>query len=425
MTAEAPASPGPSPQPPPDPPASGGAGLVLLLCLAEIAAMSGFATFPALLPRFFALWGLSNTEAGWINGLYFGAYMVSVPVLVALTDRVDPRRVYLLGAAITALSSLGFALLADGFWSALLLRALAGVGLAGTYMTGLKALTDHLPERLRSRGVAFYTASFSIGSALSFLLAGEFAAWLDWRWAFGLAALGPLVAFAVMLLLVPPAAPHHLVQAEAALLDFRPVIRNRRAFGYVLAYSAHNWELFALRSWIVTFLVFAQGLQPEGALGGTWSATALAAALNLVGLPSSVLCNEIAQKVGRRPVAITVMSASAALALCLGFLAPLPFALLMAVVLLYGITVTGDSATLTAGAVANAAPGQRGATMALHSFIGFAGAFAGPLAFGAVLDAAGGSDSLVAWGLAFASSGLAVAMGPLVLLTLRRRIAPD
>jgi len=407
--------------PPPESPSTGSVGLLLLMCLAEIATMMGFGTFPGLLPGFFDLWHLSNTEAGWINGLYFGAYMVSVPVLVALTDRVDPRRVYLVGAAITALSSLGFALFAGGFWSALVLRALAGIGLAGTYMTGLKALTDHLPERLRSRGVAFYTSSFSIGSALSFLLAGEVAAWLDWRWAFGLAALGPLIAFAVMLFLVPPAAPHHLVQAGAALLDFRPVIRNRRAFAYVLAYSAHNWELFALRSWVVTFLVFSQGLQPEGGLGSTWSATALAAVLNLLGLPSSVLCNEAAQKVGRRPIAVSVMSASAAVAFCLGFLAPLPFALVLAVVLVYGVTVTGDSATLTSGAVANAAPGQRGATMAVHSFVGFGGAFVGPLVFGAVLDLAGGGESLIAWGLAFASSGLAVATGPLVLLTLGRR----
>jgi len=406
---------------PPAPPPAGGVRLLLLLCLAEIATMSGFGTFPGLLPGFFDLWQLSNTEAGWINGVYFGAYMASVPVLVALTDRIDPRRVYLVGAAIAALSSLGFALFASGFWSALLLRALAGIGLAGTYMTGLKALTDHLSERLRARGVAFYTSSFSIGAAASFLLAGEIAVWLGWRWAFGLAAIGPLIAIAVVLLLVPPAAPHHLARAETALLDFRPVIRNQRAFAYVLAYSAHNWELFALRSWIVTFLVFSQGLQPEGGLGSAWSATALAAVLNLVGLPSSVLCNEAAQKVGRRPVAVTVMLASAGLALCLGFLAPLPFVLVLAVVLLYGVTVTGDSATLTSGAVANAAAGQRGATMAVHSFVGFGGAFVGPLAFGAVLDIAGGGASLLAWGLAFASSGLAVAMGPLILMTLGRR----
>ena len=37
------------------------------------------------------------------------------------------------------MAHLAFGLLAEGFWSALALRALAGVGWAGAYMTGLHA----------------------------------------------------------------------------------------------------------------------------------------------------------------------------------------------------------------------------------------------------------------------------------------------
>ena len=94
--------------------------------------------------------------------------------------------------------------------------------------------------------------------------------------------------------------------------------------------------------------------------------------------------------------------------------------LVLLLCVVYGVTVPGESASLTAGAVSVAGPGQRGATMAMHSFIGFAGAFAGPLAFGMILDAAGGGGSLLAWGLAFGSSGLAVALGPLAILWLIR-----
>ena len=28
---------------------------------------------------------------------------------------------------------------------------------------------------------------------------------------------------------------------------------------YILGYAGHNWELFAMRSWMVAFLVFADG----------------------------------------------------------------------------------------------------------------------------------------------------------------------
>ena len=397
-----------------------GPRLILLLCLAEVLGMVGFAAFPGLLPIFFEAWGLSNAEAGWANGVYFGAYMLAVPVLVALTDRVDPRRIYVASAALTALSSLGFGLLADGFWSASLFRALAGAGLAGTYMPGLKALTDHLLEGQQSRAIAVYTASFSIGASLSFVLAGELAAWLGWQWAFVLLGVGPLGALALVWLLVPASQPHHLAAPRGFLLDFRPVLANRRVMAYVLAYFAHNWELFALRSWLVAFLVAAQDLAGPAAPGGLWSATAIAAAITLLGLPASVLGNEAARRWGRVRVVCVIMTTSACLAAVLGFLTALPIPLLVAVCVLYGITVTADSASITSGAVANAVPGARGATMAVHSFIGFAGAFIGPVAFGIVLDLAGGGTTL-AWGLAFLSSGLAVALGPLAVAWLGRR----
>ena len=402
-----------------------GVRLIVLMCAAEAFAVLGFSTLPALQPILLVEWALSNTEAGWINGIYFAAYMAAVPVLVGLTDRVDPRRIYALGAVVSVLSSLGFAVLAEGFWDAMLYRGLGGMGLAGTYMTGLKALTDHIDERLRSRAVAFYTASLSIGFALSFLLSGEIAALLDWRWAFALMGLGAAVALPMVVFLVPPSEPHHIAKSETALLDFRPVVRNRQAFAYVLAYSAHNWELFAFRSWIVTFFVFSQGLQDEGAWGFGWSATALAALIGILALPASVLGNEAALRFGRRRTVIVITCTSAAIGLVFGFMAALPFVLVVAVSILYSLTVSGDSSAVTAGAIETAAPGQRGATMAVHSFIGFAGAFAGPLVFGVVLDLAGGRESLLAWGLAFASGSLAIALSPLVLATLGRRAARD
>src|SRR5437016_5328100 len=49
-------------------------------------------------------WSLSNTEAGWISGIYYAAYTIVVPLLSSLTDRVDPKRVYLGSVALTAVA---------------------------------------------------------------------------------------------------------------------------------------------------------------------------------------------------------------------------------------------------------------------------------------------------------------------------------
>jgi MFS family permease len=79
----------------------------------------------------------------------------------------------------------------------------------------------------------------------------------------------------------------------------------------------------------------------------------------------------------------------------------------------YNSAVMADSAALTAGLVAITPTARRGAAMALYSFLGFGAGFVSPLAFGAVLDAAGGKSEPVAWGLAFGSLGLLCAFAPL------------
>jgi len=257
--------------------------LVFPMCVAEVLAMAGFATFAALLPTFISEWRLTNTEAGWISGLYFAGYMGAVPILVGITDRVDPRSIFAFSAALGALASLGFVLFADGLWTGAIFRALAGVGLAGTYMPGLKVLTDRIQGPAQSRAVSIYTSSFSIGAALSFVLAGELGPRLGWQWAFAAAAIAGALALAIVILAVRPFTPPGRAEAASLsrLLDFRPVLRNRIAMGYVLAYGAHAWELLGQRAWIVAFLLFSQSLQPPGA---DWliPATVVAALVNLL-----------------------------------------------------------------------------------------------------------------------------------------------
>lgn len=397
-------------------------GLVFAMCVAQILAMIGFASFAALLPTFISEWRLTNAEAGWISGLYFAGYMGAVPVLVGITDRIDPRTIFVSSTALGALASIGFALFAEGLWTGAILRALAGAGLAGTYMPGLKVLSDRIQGPKQSRAISFYTSSFSIGAGLSFILAGELGAWLGWQWTFAAAGAGGLIAFAIVIMATRPFAPHGRDEAAtpSRLFDFRPVLRNRIAMGYVLAYGAHAWELLGQRSWIVAFLLFSQSLQPESA-GWLISATLVAGLINLFGVPASILGNELAVRFGRVRLAVTTGLISAAMGCAIGFSAPLPYIAVVGLCIVYGMATYADSSTVTAGAVAAAPRGYTGATMAVHSFIGFGGGFVGSFVFGVILDHAGGGADVTAWGLGFMSLGLAAALGPVALLMLSRR----
>jgi MFS family permease len=388
--------------------------LTLLVCLAEIFGLASIAVFPALLPTFQTEWRLSNTEAGWISAAYYAGYMILVPVLAGITDRMDARKVMGLGALFGALAALAFALLARGFWSALALRFLAGISLAGIYMPGLKVVSDHTEGTLQSRFISFYTASFSIGASLSYLLAGEINTLAGWRWAFSASAAGAAVALIIVFFYVPPGKIRSS-NGQALLADFKFVLGSRPSMAYVLGYAAHMWELFSMRSWIVAFLAFSIQMQPAGAF--TWSPTRIAFLINLIGLPASIGGNELSRMFGRRKVVTAVMIGSAALGSTLGFSAPLPYFLVAFLAFLYGITVTADSASLTAGVVAVAPVGFRGTTLAVHSTIGFAAAFLGPLAVGVVLDFFGGNQ--LAWAMGFLTMAAGCLLGPIFINRLK------
>src|SRR5260370_30471250 len=327
-----------------------GAGLVALLTVTSILSMLGSSSFSALLPEFQALWHLSNTEAGWISGIFFAGYLLGVPVLVGITDRVDARPVYLLSLVMAAVASLGYAFLAGGFASAFIFRALAGLALAGTYMPGLKLMTDRRGEHPRQgRYVAYYTAGFSLVTALSFPFTAEIAQWLGWRAAFAAAAIGAALGIALVLVWVRPAPPARTAPENRHLLDFRPVFRNHAAMAFVWGYAGHTWELFALRSWLVAFLIHAQTMhgQTSDLSTASWITTAI-----VMARPFSTLYGaQAASRSDRRRIIGRVMMLSPLLAILTGLTASLPLAAIMLIARLYHLVAVADSAALTAGAV--------------------------------------------------------------------------
>jgi MFS family permease len=387
--------------------------IVVALCAAEVLAMAGIMSFQALIPTFIAEWRLSHSEVGWISGISYGAYAAGVPVLVSLTDRIDARRIVILFSLLAALSSIGFAWFAEGFWSALLFRALGGLALGGTYMPGLKALTDRVEGLSKTRYQSFYTASFSVGASVSLLLTGVLAAQYGWRSAFAAAGIAPLLAVLVLLRWVPPAAPAPREARPEALLDFRPVLRQRESMSYVLGYAAHCWELFAFRTWLVAFMTFTAAA--HGSAIGEGTIATVASLILLLGLPASVLGNEIAMRLGRRRVLIGFMLASIVVASAIGFAAALPVWWMSALVAVYGVVLMLDSASLTVGALGAAAPERRGSTLAVHTTLGTTMAFLGPLASGFALDLTGGGATVRSWVACFLVLAAGIAFGPLAL----------
>lgn len=389
--------------------------LVLAMCAGQVGCLLPHVVVPAVMVgHLIPAWGLSNADAGLLAASYAAGYMAAVPLLGALTDRIDARRLLLAGATSSAAATIAFGLLAQGLVTGMLLWCLAGIGFAGAYMPGLRALTDRLDPGESSRSVTWYTSSYSLGVGLSFLASQLIADGLGWRWAFVLTGLGPLVMAAVAWSMAPRPPPPR----AGALLDFRPVLRNRPAMGYILGYGAHCFELYGMRTWIVAFWTYV--VARHGAAAPLDPVT-VSVIVTLLAMPASILGNEWSLRIGRHRALTAIQLASAAVAVTIALLSDASAPLLLALVLVYAVTVVADSGSLTAGMTASAEPSFKGATMALHSTVGFGMSALAGWSVGVALDAFGGASSPAGWTAGFLVLAAGIALGPGVLWWSRGR----
>ena len=170
------------------------------------------------------------------------------------------------------------------------------MALGGTYIPGLRILTDNIPNSHVSRATALYTSSYYLAAGLSYFLTLNLEPVIGWQTTIMVCALGPFIAFCLASVFVP--SPPRSEQPPPRLLDFGPVIKNRRAVGFSLLYAIHNAELMAFTSWLIPFLIFSQGL--HGIESSRLELGAMAALISIVALPASIIGNEIAHKVSRQ-----------------------------------------------------------------------------------------------------------------------------
>src|SRR5204863_7442263 len=152
----------------------------------------------------------------------------------------------------------------------------------------------------------------------------------------------------------------------------------------------------------------------------SFSPTAALTVLGLLGTAASILGNEIAIALGRRRLICVALIASIACAGLLGFTGSTSYLLAVLLLMVYGPLVWLDSSSLTAGTAGTAEPARRGATLAVHSMLGYAGGFIGPLAVGWTLDLAGGM-SPGAWAAAFSMIAVLNALALLAFWIMRPR----
>ncbi len=391
--------------------------LLILMCIYLGLTLSGLHAMAALLPTFIEIWDLTNTEAGWLNSSQYLAYVAAVPI-IAFSERIDAKRLLLTGTLFNVVGYLGFALLADGLWSAVAFRVLQGIGFAFTYMPGVKAITDRVSAKNRGRGASIYVSSFATTTSFSIIIAGMIADAFGWRAAFILPTITNIGAFVLILFFLQKAEPEVGDGPRRALFDFRDEFSDPRMRGFIIAATMHTLELLAVRGWTVVMLVVVSErwswLNHETIL-------IIATFLVLIGMPCSMAGGELGHRKGFAYASALAMALSALSCSAVGFAIDGPLWLFVFLVLMHNVFVLADSGALNGGAADAAKTGRRGAAVTLMAFANALGSLVGPVLFGFMLDLGGGRQESFAWGIAFLTISGCVMAGVAALIIGMRR----
>jgi len=336
----------------------------------------------AALPLLRTEWNASSAALGWVVSAYLLGYAAAVLVVLPLTDRIRPSRVIATGALVTALANLGFALAAHDVVTASALRVVAGFGLAGVYMPGVRLVAQSSDPARRGTAVGLYVAAFYLGGSLSFLATGLLLEPVGWR---GAAVILGAVALAAVPIAMFSSRGIPQTTGERAHLDLR-VLRNAPLVRTIVAYVGHSWELFILRAWLAAFLAAAFALRGLSPTDASATASQWAALLLALGVPGVFVGGWLSDRVGRLRAALLYALGSGALSVGFGTLLFAPWPAIVAIGGMYGALVAADSAVYST-AVTELAPAARiGSAQALQAVAGFGIGSLGPVAAGVTLD---------------------------------------
>lgn len=369
----------------------------------------------AVLPLLRDEWHASASELGWVVGAYQLGYALAVLVVLPLTDRFSASRVMAASVALTATVSLAFPFVADGVASAAAMRLVAGAGIAGIYMPGVRIIAAATERERRGRWVGLYVAAFYLAGSLSLLLTGVLLGPIGWRGA--AVALG---ALAFLSLPFAVAGTLDLALERGGQARFDPaVLREPSLLPTVLAYSGHGLELYVARAWMPAFLAAILVAGGASATRASADGSTMAALLIGAGVLGVFLGGHVSDLFGRRRAAAAFALASGVLSIALPFTFAAPWALVVLAGGLLGLFMSADSAVYSVLVTETVPPARLGSAQALQASLGFVSGTIGPVLSGAAIDVGLG------WVGAFAVGGIASLAAAALIAPRRQSVARE
>ena len=320
----------------------------------------------AVLPDVSRLWGLTPDALGYVTSSVQLGFIAGTLVFafLAISDRYSPRKIFLVCALAGGLSNAGVLVVGENLGSLVGSRFLTGFFLAGVYPVGMKIAAGWYRQDL-GRALGYLVGALVLGTAFPHLLK-SIGHDLPWGGVVITVSVTAVIGGGVMFLLVPDG-PYVTKGARFDPAAMRVIFRSKAFRASAFGYFGHMWELYAFWAFLPIMLSAHIGTGTVARLDiSLWAFIVIAS--GFIGCAGGGM---LATRFGSARIASAQLAISGACCVLSPLFLSQPTPLFLAFLLVWGITVAGDSPQFSALNAHNAPKNLVGSALTIVNCIGF------------------------------------------------------
>lgn len=332
--------------------------------------------------------GLSNTQLGLANSIFFLTYAIAQIPFGIVGDKIGRKLVITVGFLLLAVATY-FTGLATTFILFLVIRAIAGIGQGAYYGPQFALSTEAIPKSKRTIGNAIINSGMAFGTSGGYLLSSKLVLENgdDWSKPFYLMAIPTLIVgilFYVLLKekVIRPGEEAEVEEGPKEKISLKQIFTNRNLVAAFILCFTSIYANFVILTWLPQFLIAERGF--TGASVGFISSL-----VPWASIPGALLFARINDKTGATKKLVFVLVPLAIVSVfAIAFVTNRT--LLITVLILYGLTGKLALDPIMVTFVTKHAPrAALGTTLSAYNFIGMSGSILAPYVTGYLADASG------------------------------------
>lgn len=303
-------------------------------------------------------WLTSAVQMGFILGTLFNA-------IFAVPERVLSSRLFLFSTVFGAFANITIAVFPLNVTLVLISRLFTGLFLAGIYPIGMKIASDWYGKDL-GRAMGYLVGALVLGKSFPYFLKG-ISFELPWKEFLFLISLVSLCGGLLLWLLLPDK-PLPLQRNQFSIKALTVIFKIPQLRAAAFGYFGHMWELYAFWAFLPTIWKVYLHFHPEY----SFNISIATFIIIVVGFLGCWLGGLLAIKIGSGKVALFQLFTSLLCCFFLPFLLDFQLPVFSILMLIWGISVVGDSPQFSTLVSRFALPERRGSIITLVTSIGFA-----------------------------------------------------